>query len=298
LVGSADSWRQMMEPATLANGLVSVYSLGLFHHLYRGVKVVMHGGSVIGGNSQMLTVPAHGLDIAIMVNGAPASAAALANQVIDIVIGDKVLGASDVIASTHGFEHLLGARYHGPSGMLVGFGDVGGKLGVSILNNVFLPLLVDRGDDLYVGFEHVALGPYIMRKADIAPSADGGPPEALLFGESGTVERLKRLPATQPDCSKTGRALVGHYRSHDLAAEAEVVVEDGSLQLQMRGDYAAGRSFKLEAFSKQAFGFSGGAAAGSRYALTVERKASRVTGFRIDSIRARHLLFQRVESSA
>jgi hypothetical protein len=246
----------------------------------------------------MLTVPAHGLDIAIMFNGAQASAAALANKVIDVVLGDEVLGAPDVIATTKGIEQMLGARYHGRSGMLVGFGDVNGKLGVSILNNVFLPLFVERGDDLVVGFEHVALGPYVIRKADLAPTADGEPPETLLFGESGTFERLKRLPATQPDSVKSGRALVGRYRSHDLAAEAEVLVEDGSLQLRMRGNYAAARSFKLEAFSKLAFGFSGGPAAGSRYALTVESKGSRITGFRIDSIRARHLRFERVESTA
>jgi hypothetical protein len=211
------------------------------------------------------------------------------------VLGEEVLGAADVIATTKGFEHMLGARYHGPSGMQVGFGDVGGKLGISILNNVHLPLLVDRGDDLYVGFEHVALGPYLIRKADLAPGAEGGPPEALLFSESGTVEKLKRLPSKQPDSVKTGRDLVGYYRSHDLAADADVLIEDGSLQLRLRGDYAAARTFKLEAFSKQALGFSGGSAAGSRYALTVERKGGTVTGFRVDSIRARHLLFERVE---
>lgn len=297
-VGSAETWRQMMEPARLVNGLVSVYSLGLFHYLYRGVKVIMHGGSVIGGNSQMLTVPSHGLDIAIMANGALANAAALANKVIDSVLGDEALGVPDVMASTSGFEHMLGTRYHGPSGMLVGFGDVAGKLGISILNNVHLPLLVDRGDDLYVGFEHVALGPYTIRKADLAPGADGGPPETLPFSESGTVEALKRLPAVQPDSLKTGRPLVGHYRSHDLAAEAEVTLEGGTLQIRIRGDYSASRTFKMDAFSKEAFGFSGGSAAGSRYAVTVERKGNRVTGFRVDSIRARHLRFQRAESSA
>jgi hypothetical protein len=45
---------------------------------------------VSGGNSQMITVPAHGLEISIMINGAPASAAVLAYRVIDALLAGRL----------------------------------------------------------------------------------------------------------------------------------------------------------------------------------------------------------------
>jgi D-aminopeptidase len=59
LIGSPESWRQMFTATHLADGTPTHYGLGLMLHDYRGVQEIHHPGSVMGGMSQMLTVPEH-----------------------------------------------------------------------------------------------------------------------------------------------------------------------------------------------------------------------------------------------
>jgi D-aminopeptidase len=83
VVGSAETWRLMKEPHRLNNGRSTGYGLGLITDTYRGVTTLSHGGGVVAGNSQMIKVPAAGLDISIATNRADVSAADLANKIID-----------------------------------------------------------------------------------------------------------------------------------------------------------------------------------------------------------------------
>src|SRR5262249_3405173 len=110
-VGSDATWAQMLEPARLNNGSVSPYALGLMRHGYRGVEVIHHAGGVIGGASQLITVPAHELDVVILSNGALARPTTLAEQVIDAVLGDAVLGAAEARATPERFAAVNGRRY-------------------------------------------------------------------------------------------------------------------------------------------------------------------------------------------
>jgi CubicO group peptidase (beta-lactamase class C family) len=86
VVGSAETWALMRKPHTLKNGISTGYGLGLMSSTYRGVETLHHGGGVMGGNSQMIKVPAAGLDISIAVNRSDASAAVLANEIIDACV--------------------------------------------------------------------------------------------------------------------------------------------------------------------------------------------------------------------
>jgi CubicO group peptidase (beta-lactamase class C family) len=82
-VGRASSWKAMKTPTTLTNGASTGYGLGLILSQYRGAAMVSHPGGVMGGNSQMLKIPAAGLDVAIMVNRADVSSLLLANRILD-----------------------------------------------------------------------------------------------------------------------------------------------------------------------------------------------------------------------
>jgi len=294
LVGSAETWHQMLLPAQLENGLVSVYSLGLNRSRYRSVEVIHHSGGVAGGACQMLTVPSHGLDIIIITNGGMISPAAAASKIIDTLLGDDVLGPRPLIATSERFKHLIGARYHGASGMTIGFDRVGDMLGFSYLASPPAPILRDEGNTLSIGFEEIAQGPLVMQVGDLAPTAEGDAPEYIPFSESGYVERLERLPMPAPATADAGAALIGRFRSTDLDAEAEVAFEDGILVMRLNGGYGR-RVLSLTALSDTLFGvrdveepFS------SPLALTADRAGGASDAFQLDAGRARRLRFERV----
>jgi CubicO group peptidase (beta-lactamase class C family) len=296
--GSADIWRQLSTVATLNNGLVTTYALGLWRHRYRGLEIVYHSGNVIGGACQMLTVPAHALDVVIITNGALVNPVELAKKVIDLVLAEHVHGELPTMASSKPYGHLFGTRYHSASGLVIGFDDVQGRLGISLQLSPPAPVLRDEGELLRVAFEDVAMGPFVLRVADLAPAADGGAPAVLPVSECGNVERYRRLPAKAPTTAKAGQPLVGRYRSHDLDTEALIAFEGDVLTMRYRGSYGS-LPHTLDAVSASVFGVTvGDEFAPARYALTVERERGKVSGFRISSSRTRHLWFERLPDRA
>ncbi|WP_077032873.1 serine hydrolase [Pelomonas sp. KK5] len=288
-VGTAETWRQMLEPATLANGLQSTYALGLKRHAYRGHEIIHHSGGLFGLNGQMLTVPGLGLDLVVLVNGAPLSATNLGWRIVDAVLGDAPGSApAPVLASIAGLEHLAGARYQAESGLLIGFDEVQGKLGVSLFHMPPIPLLFDQGDQLRAGFESIGLGPYVLARKDLAPE-NGQAPRALRIEVGGTVESMRRLDAAEVlDRS----ALVGRYWCEDLQASAEIHADAPDV-LRMQGDYSAARGLAITALGGSTFGLEEQQSPGTRYPLTAQVERNQVTGFRIDTYRARRLWFVR-----
>lgn len=83
VVGNAATWQTMKAPQEIANGTSTGYGLGLISGRYRGIGTLWHGGGVMGGNSQMLKVPAVGLDVVVMVNRHDVFGIALANKILD-----------------------------------------------------------------------------------------------------------------------------------------------------------------------------------------------------------------------
>lgn len=292
-VGSEATWRQLLEPATLANGSRSTYCLGLKRHLYRGVEVIHHSGGLIGLHCQLLTVPAHGLDVVIMVNGAPASATQLSWKVLDALLAEH-LGSPRVVASAEDFPHLIGRHYVGASGVSLGFeGTPGGQLAVSLFGITAAPVLFDEGNSLRAGFEDIGIGPYELNKADLARSSDGGAPDTIDLHIAGHVESLSLQP-TAPVPSQRLSALAGRYFSPDLNADAELRVESGELVLYLRGDYSSRRRLALRAISASHFVAEESPPNAGRYALNFDGTDGRLAGFFIDTYRARRLRFDRV----
>ncbi|WP_186190085.1 serine hydrolase domain-containing protein [Burkholderia gladioli] len=289
-VGSEASWAQMTTPARLNNGTVIPYALGLMRHDYRGVEVIHHAGGVIGGASQMLTVPDHELDVIIMTNGAMANPVALANQVVDALLGDE-LGAPAEKAATERFRPLLGARYRASgTGHVIGFDDVGGKLGLSFLNGPAMPL-TDGGDALRIGFQEIAAGPLSLPVAQLSDLREA--PASLQFSDAGNTAIFERLPAEAPSLSQAGAALVGNYHAADLGAYAEIRFDGDVLNLYVHGAHAVS-VMQLEAFHLDVFGMKSPIAALSLHGIVnVERREGRVTGFVLDTLRTRHLQFDR-----
>ena len=294
-IGSAASWAQMTTTATLNSGQSTVYALGLFRHAYRGVETVYHHGAVYGGMCQMLTVPGHALDIIIITNGGQINHIEASRRIIDALLPEHLRGpATPKLARSAPYPQLFGTQYVSDSGLVFGFADVGGLLGMSMNFSPPAPMLRDEGPVLRIGFEDLAMGPFVLQVADLAPGADGKAPAVLPFSESGRTMRLKRLPAKPPATASAGQALLGRYRSADLDAEATIAFEGGVLTLRLRGGYGS-RHIVLVAASAQVFRMiiQDEQLPGTS-ALVLELHAGAVTGFRFSTGRARGLHFEKL----
>ncbi|WP_435471895.1 serine hydrolase domain-containing protein [Variovorax sp. GB1P17] len=297
-VGSASSWAQMLAPTTLSSGAVVPYGLGLFRHAYRGVEVIHHAGGVIGGTSQMLTVPAHGLDIMVMANGAAISPPALAYQLIDLLLADALSEPPEERTSASAFPALVGQRYHAPAtGSVIGFADVAGKLGLSWQGFTALPLR-QRKEDLWLAAQDLAIN---ALELDVSGGDATRAPDTLVLREGGHLQRFERLPETAPDIAWLAPQLCGDYRSADLDASAQIERTNDALQMTVQGRH--GRQVgRLQALSHEVMTFTPCdpllAALGGSSVLNIERSAGRVVGLRLDSLRTRHIHFARQETHA
>jgi D-aminopeptidase len=293
VVGNEATWRQLLEPVTLTNGLRSVYTLGLRRHRYRGVEVIHHSGGLFGLNAQMLTVPEHRLDIIIFVNGAPVRATELAGKVLDAVLSSAHLVPPRKKAAAAGYPQLAGAFYRGVSGLFIGFEQVDGKLALSLFNLPAAPVLYEEGDSLQVGFEDVGMGPLVFEKSNLQ-AIDGGAPDSLPVTVAGTPETLQRL-GNKPSATPLSAAyLSGRYVCAALAAEARFIEEDTGHTLRLRGDYSAERRLTLTPHSSTDFAAIEPGGGGARFVISIDSVKGQLQGFWVDSYRARRLRFDRV----
>lgn len=292
-VGSEAAWAQMLEPSVLVNGHRSPYAMGLMRHGYRGAEVIHHAGGVAGGNSDMLTVPAHQLDIVLMTNGLPVGMRDLTPKIIDLLLADQ-LGPEEPKAELKHFQHLVGTRYRGRSGLVIGFGAAGDRLGLSVMENPpFAPLPL-VGDELQLRFETGAHSHLCLRAADLAPQADGQAPATLEIRDAGRAEHLVRLPETPPPALVAGAALMGHWVSHDLAATAEIAAEGDALVLRLRGDYSAHRTLRLTPLADGVFAVGEPDMPMLRLVLSRDNEGGpQGRRFFLNGLRTRHLAFVR-----
>ncbi len=284
-VGSARTWAQMLAPARLGNGMLTTYALGLMVERWRGIDVLHHGGTVFGGNCQMLTVPAHALDIILISNGVRVNLAELANKVIEAVLGEEAFSQPpETPASSADFAALVGAVYASPSGdMVVGFGDADGKLGLVVHNSPPVPMREESGA-LVLDFNRTVTGPYRVA----IPASD-----TLQFEDAGTLHGLKRLAAAPP-LAQAGRALVGRYRAADLGADATIDFDGDALLVRIAGQFGPS-VLNLKACSDDVFCWNYlGEYAALGGTLCVERDGEAVRALRLNTLRTRHMRFERI----
>jgi len=298
IVGSPDTWAQMLASTTLASGEVTPYGFGLIRHPYLGTEVIHHNGAVIGGTSQMITVPEHDLDIMIMANGAPAGPAALALKLIELLLAGKLSGQAEPRAAASDFPGLVGQRYHAPaSGHLVRFAQAGDRLALSWLGSPPVPLRQREGM-LWIGVLDLAIGEV---EIDLEGADTSQTPDTLALREGGDLQQLRRLPETPPEAAAFAPAVVGSYLCSDLDASARITLEDGALMLAIQGRHGRMVSHvqplsddvativPLDALI---------AAVGTSCVLNIDRRDGQVVGLRLDSVRSRHVRFTREETGA
>jgi CubicO group peptidase (beta-lactamase class C family) len=298
-VGSDATWAQMLAPTMLRSGERVPYGFGLAHHAHRGVDVIHHNGAVFGGSSQMITVPAHDLDIMIIANGAAVSPSQLAFRIIELLLGEQLSEPPEPRAAAGAHPGLIGQRYHAPgSGTLVGFAQVGDRLALSWLGGSPIPLR-ERAGGVWLGFLDLAQNAVDI---DLEGLDTTQAPATLTLREGGELRRLQRLPDTPPVPATLASQLCGAYRCPDLDASARIDLRGETLLLVVQGRHGQ-MTARLTPLSDAVLTVAPTdpllAALGASSTLNVERSVDgHVTGLRFDGARTRRLRFLCEEQAA
>ena len=302
VLGSAQSWRQMLELPTLSTGTALPYALGLFRHDYRGVEVVHHAGAVLGATSQMISVPAQALDIMILCNGAPVSPVALGFQIIDALLGDAL---AEPMAYVPSADHaaLIGQRYHAPAtGAVLGFEDAAGKLALSWFGGRAVPLR-RMGDSAVLTCEDSALNPVSIALDQLSGGA------SMTISDGGHRLHCERLPGSAPDglAAELAGELAGPWRSPDLEADVRVLADGEAIMLRLQGVHGR-NAYRLRPLSADVLlaepedplfvAIGGGGTVNLEREREGEGGGGRVVALRMDSSRMRQLRFVRERGAA
>ncbi len=229
IVGSAETWRVMRAPQMLANGTSCGYGLGLITMPYRGLTTLSHGGGVLAGNSQMIKVPAAGLDISIASNRADVNAALLANQIIDTCVEGL-----DPLPESKPIERRTGVYVSPSDGRIAELSEAGELQFVALDGGAPLPMSADADGVLQL--------PDIMAFFQQSLAFEGASLRFTEFGHSIDFEPLDVAQGAKLD----GRT--GLYRSSIPGTQVEIEDREGGPILEAQGPQGSTR-YRLEPFS-------------------------------------------------
>jgi D-aminopeptidase len=284
--GSPATWAALTELAPFPDGAAGSYALGLMVQSYRGVRIVHHSGGVVGGSSQMLTAPDHGLDIVIMANGASACyPVKLAEQALDLILADHLGERTPMIAAAD-YKDLLGDWWSADTGMIYGLVDEEGVLKLSLCSSPKgFPLekgpngqVVARGVGAGMGDVEIGL--------DEAARGDG---LTVRFGGQSAVYR--RVARDLAGAEAFAEAVTGQYYSADADCTAVIARDDERIVLRCGDAYGQAES-ELVCLG-ETLACTAPSLAGWSCALSFSRQGGRISGFQINSGRTRNLSFER-----
>ena len=179
-------WRELKTPAVLADGTVSDYGLGLMMQTKRGVKVMGHGGGLVGLTSFMMTFPDHALDVVIIAN-TMLPIEQLAFEIGVAVIGESTLAAAPQPARLADFPGLEDAVFE-PEDWLLRVGNLDGGVGISFQGMPFMPINQDETVPGGLSLQS-PLGPVRLSFPD---GPDSG---QALFAWGGETQQCRRVSA-------------------------------------------------------------------------------------------------------
>ncbi|MFM0151867.1 serine hydrolase [Paraburkholderia sediminicola] len=282
--GLPATWTALTGLVPFPDGAVGSYAMGLVVESYRGVRVAHHSGGVIGGSSQMLTAPDHGLDIVIMANGAPAcSPVKLAEQALDLILADHLGDRAPTIAAAD-YKDLLGDWWSTDTGMIYGLVEEEGVLKLSMCGAPQgVPLR--KAPDGRVILPAVGMGEVELGLNDAASSRE----LTIRFGGHSAVYR--KVARDTADAEAFVEAVTGQYYSADADCTA-VIVRDGERIVLRCGDaYGQAESELIclgETLACLAPSMMGWCAA-----FSFSKQGGRMTEFQINLPRTRNLSFER-----
>ena len=221
---------ELVAGARLTNGHVSPYGLGLVRERWRGVDLVHHAGGVIGGSSQMLIAPEHGIQIVVMSNRSDVSAADVALRLLGVLLGGA-LEPEDAPADADLAEVLAGDYYCAATSESIRIARVADQITLQPFGiPVGLPLLKANDGSLRVNLQSII-------SMDVRMVGDGGGAvRTLEIVEQGYRKRFERVTVAEAPSAAALECFAGRWRSSELAADVEIGGERPSL-MSVRGRY-------------------------------------------------------------
>jgi len=232
VIGSQATWRALKTPLRLANGCLTDYGLGLVVSNYRGALTLSHAGGVMGGNSQMLKVPAAGLDIVVLVNRSDVLGMERANKILDACLpGLAPVQRRPVERSAYS------GVYRSPStDCVIEMFVKDGRQAVS-REGYELPFESD-GDD-----RMCPVPAWSFIKQSIAWRDGRGKPASVSFNNHGDVDELD---AVEPSAATGTPAIVGHYEAKSIRTCITIEEGGGGPRLRTQGPFSSNAEFDLK----------------------------------------------------
>jgi CubicO group peptidase (beta-lactamase class C family) len=271
-VGDERLFREMTASAVLAGGDTTGYGLGIATQVYRGARLLGHGGADAGYRTWSGRLPEHGLEVVVLCNASSANPVALARGVIDVLAADKLAAPAQPVRAA---VNLTAAQLTPLAGVYAH--PVTGA-------PTFVTL---RNDTLVLGRVN---GPVLVPLSASRFRVTGQPVEVeftpgamvsrFLDWPGGTSTTQRRVnPARLSRADLAGYA--GSYYSEELGAAYDVTATDSTLVLKTR--------WATERTVRPAYGdtFAGD------FLLTFTRRGGRIDGMIMGSGRVRGVRFTR-----
>lgn len=248
-VGSAATWRLLKEPQQLVNGSSTGYGMGLMSGEYRGVSILHHAGGGQGANSQMLKVPAAGLDLIVMTNRHDVSAAMLAFEILDTCLPELEPLTPRVEATfprgvfrsptTGRVLQLTESEQDHP---WIKKGDP-----ILVLDGFDIPLDRNKSRNDSRGDRRTlhltALLSYM--KMSVTPVGDSLEPATILFDDFGNRDELQRVV---PEKKSAGH-FIGRYRHRATKTELRIFAAAEGPRMHTEGRFGSA-DFTLECLAQ------------------------------------------------
>ena len=291
---SNHGWQQLKSTSTLNNGLHSDYGLGIWHITYRGIDTLQHAGGVIGGNTQLMVIEDEALDIVVMTNTDTIPSTVIANQALELLLENK-LEPHIAPASSEGLSHLYGEFYKNDKGVIFGFDDVGGFMGLSIHLSPCAPVLKKKDDTYTTSFNDLAMGPFSFETKNVQPNSDGNAPNEVIISECGYADTfIKQNKDWHPDTDELA-SFTGEYYCVDMDTFAHISHSNEKLAMRFIGKYGV-REHILEPRLENIFlALAVDDVAPTQHPIIFERNSDSVASFLTSSVRARERRFVRIK---
>lgn len=274
-VGDERLFNEMTASAALANGDTTGYGLGVATQVYRGARLLGHGGADAGYRTWSGRLPEHGLEVVVLCNASSANPVALARGVIDVLAGGKldpqaqpVRAAVNLTAEQ--LAPLAGVYAHPVTGAPT---FVTLRKDTLVLGRINGPVLIPLSASRF----RVTGQPV---EVEFTPA--GAMVSKFLDWPGGTSTTQKRMIPSQLSRADLER-FAGAYYSAELGAVYDVTPTDSTLVLKTR--------WGTERTVRPAYGdtFAGD------FLLTFMRRGGRIDGMVMGSGRVRGVRFDRAD---
>lgn len=272
-VGTPAMWEEMRRSAIVTTGDTTGYGLGLATSVYRGARMVGHGGADAGYRTNLTELPGHGISIAVLCNAAQAIPGALTQEIVDALLGSRLAPPPAPVAARATLTREQLARFAGlyvnPRNYAVSWFTL--RDSVLVAGRVTGPALIPLGERRF----RVEGQP-----VEVEFDAGGRMTQHVLAWPPRAPVVFERRAPAQPTRADLAR-YAGTYHSEELGATYTVTATDSTLVLRTRwGMESVARPLHGDTF----FGTA---------TIAFTRGRSGIDGFLMSSGRVRNVRFVR-----